>query len=221
MRAFRYFTDQYEGNPEPDLERYAHYGHVLYAHKASEGCFHVDKRHAARVQRAHEQGLSVLHYHYCRPDEGKLPKLEAQAFWAAVKPLWRPGDYLALDTESGAREWGGPWGVYTPELWNQLHQISGHSALEYGSTDFLRSKLPVRFVRGLRRWEAAYGPRPSWGPWHRPWWAWQLSDGQIGPQPHGLAGITSGDVSILRLDVALVLRARTARARAQARRRRR
>ena len=208
LRSYRYFADQYEGNVEPDLDLYAHYGHTLYAHKASEGCYHIDRAHARRVRKAHSLGLSVLHYHFARPDEGGPAAREAGIFWSVVKPLWRPGDRLALDLEArpGAR-WEAARG-YPELLWNAVHRTSGQNPLIYGSTSFLTGEVPRALLRKHARWEAAYGPMPGRGPWRRHWWAWQQTDGIVGPKPHACAGIGDCDVSLLYLPVAVAIRAR-------------
>jgi GH25 family lysozyme M1 (1,4-beta-N-acetylmuramidase) len=213
MKPYRYFADQYERNPDPDLELYAHYGHVLYAHKASEGRYHVDRCHWRRTRHAHELGLTVLHYHYCRPDQRSVPQ-EAVVFWDEARLTFQPGDYLALDFEQLALgmtpiEAAG----YIANLAFELAQLSKHDPLVYGSTSFLTANVGRGLLVARRRWEAAYGPKPGWGVWRRPWWAWQASDGVYGPQPHRLAGIPAGDVSVLNQRTALVLNLRFSRRR--------
>lgn len=212
-QSWRYFADQYEGNADPDLELYAHYGHTLYAHKATEGLHHIDTKHAERTRRAHEQGLCVLHYHFCRPDQGQLSEAEAVAFWRVVKPVWQPGDRLALDCETeGGRPWaGGP--KYVPNIAASLHRGAGVFPWTYGSTFFLETAIPRSFLNGNPRWQAAYGPKPGMSPWRKPWVAWQFTDGQIGPRPHAVAGIGECDVSMLALRQAIALRVTVARRR--------
>ena len=212
-QSWRYFADQYEGNSEPDLALYAHYGHTLYAHKASEGVAHIDSMHAQRVRRAHEQGLTVLHYHFCRPDQHASAAAEAAAFWRAVKPVWEPGDRLALDCETeGGRPWqGAP--DYVPNLAAAVHRASGVYPWTYGSTFFLDTVIPRSFLNSNPRWQAAYGPKPGMAPWRKPWIAWQFTDGQVGPTPHAVAGIGECDVSMLALRLAVPLRLVVARRR--------
>lgn len=210
---WRYVADQYEGNAEPDLALYAHYGHVLYAHKATEGTAHIDAMHAQRARRAHEQGLTVLHYHFCRPDQHASAAAEAAAFWRAVKPVYQPGDILALDCETeGGRPWvGSP--DYVPNLAAAVHKASNVYPWTYGSTFFLDTVIPVSFLRKNPRWEAAYGPKPGRGRWGKPWAMWQFTDGQAGPTPHALAGIGECDISELSFRYGVPLRIRCERRR--------
>lgn len=205
MNPRRLFADQYEGNPDPDLEFYAHYGHRLYAHKASEGGLHIDAAHARRVRQAHDLGLTAMHYHFCRPDQGDLTR-EARYFWLVVKPTWRPGDMLALDYEilKGGASMAEAQ-RYIERLWAEVRRISGHTSRVYGSTSFLEVNVAVPWLRFKPRWQAAYGPQPGRMPWGTAYWAWQRSDGAQGPSPHKLAGIPAGDISLLNARTALVL----------------
>lgn len=217
LKPYRYMADQYEGDPEPNLEEYMAAGHVAYAHKATEGVTHIDTAHARRVRRAHEVGLVVVHYHFARPDTYSAPRVEAGAFWRAVRPLWRPGDRLALDLEPcPGKAWPDRAG-YAQALYVAVHAVAEIAPAVYGSTSFLRTKLPIGWLRWRRRWEAAYGPPPPNRPWMTPRWAWQFSDGQTGPYPHHLAGIPRGDISTISLPFALACRTRTARRRRRVR----
>lgn len=210
MANFRLFADQYEGNDEPNLAAYAHAGHCLYAHKATEGARHTDTAHERRVRRAHEQGLTVLHYHFVRPDEHN-PVGEVHRFWGAVTPVITRGDFVAFDYEKEAEL---PIDLYTPAylegLWNTFHALSRESAGVYGSSDFLAERTHAEWLRHRARWEANYSQRPGAGPWGKRPWAWQGSDGQEGPLPHSLEGIGACDVSELNLRTAATLRVRTA-----------
>jgi len=213
MNNYKYFADQYEGNGDPDLAAYAHAGHCLYAHKATEGALHIDRRHAARAMWAHESGLTVMHYHYCRPDE-HYPRGERALFWSQVEPVFKSGDILALDFERGAvNDRGLTDTTYIERFWNDLHGTTGHSAVVYGSTSFLEDNARIGWLRWRRRWQAQYGSEPGRAPWGTAKWAWQLTDGQSGPLPHALTGIGRCDVSLLNPWTALALRARTARRR--------
>lgn len=213
MRPNRYFADQYEGNTAPVFATYANAGHVLYAHKATEGVYHVDQLHARRVDEAHDRDLTVMHYHFCRPDEGE-PGAEALLFWRTVKPTWRDGDILALDFERLAPGMGPTEAAeYIETLWEKVRAVSGHTAVVYGSTSFLENNTRVRWLRIRRRWQAQYGQGPGRMPWGVGWWAWQYTDSVHGPEPHSLPGISNCDVSILNLRTATALSVRTRRRR--------
>lgn len=213
MQTYKLFADQYEGNATPDFISYAKAGHCLYAHKATEGTRHVDARHVQRTQRAHQEGLTVMHYHFCRPDQHD-PHAEAAHFWRAVKPVLETGDWIALDFE---KEGSIPRDLYTPDyieaLYNGIVRLSGEQARVYGSTSFLQECTRRRWLRRRARWQAQWGSRPGWAPWGTPWWAWQRTDGQQGPDPHSLAGIGPCDISELNRWTAAALRLRTWRRR--------
>ena len=210
-------ADQYEGDGDPNLALYAKAGHVLYAHKATEGIAHHDAKYHERVRRAHELGLTVVHYHYCGGASPGRPVDDAGWFWAFVKPLYGPGDYLCLDFEVHRTIGDLTDAEYIQKLHAKLMGTSGHDALIYGSTSFLAENTARAWLKRRRVWQAQYGPNPKRALTGRPWWAWQSSDGNVGPDPHRLAGMPSCDVSVLRLDVALAGQARLFRRRRRAR----
>lgn len=208
MRARRYMADQYEGNAEPDLELYAHYGHTIYAHKATEGVGHVDSRHKARAREAHRLGLTVVHYHFARPDEGQA-LWEARNFRGSLEVgVFQPGDYLAIDLERQALNMWAPTYSYLVELYDAIVRETRHDPLIYANTDFLTNLGGGGWLGKRRIWQADYNLNRGKLPWRTPVWACQFTDGEQGARPHALAGIGECDVSLLRLDVALVLDAR-------------
>lgn len=213
MHPSRLFADQYEGNNDPNLAAYAHAGHCLYAHKATEGVFHADQRHAQRSTWAGQSGLTVMHYHFCRPDEGS-PAKEAAWFWERVQHSFAPGDMLALDFERAMPHHASVVSAdYIQQLYNETVLASGLHPRVYGSTSFLETYVRRSWLRFKPRWQAAYGPPPRRAPWGTAEWAWQFTDGEQGPVPHVIDGIGRSDISILNPRTALVLRARTARRR--------
>ena len=207
MRNYRLFADQYEGNADPDLHAYAQAGHVLYTHKITQGDYHTDAKHAARVRAAHALGLVVMHYHYCDP-RLHAPGAEAAYLLAALeKGPFVEGDLLALDFELEGGLASHMLAAYIVDLHALVRRDSGHDARIYGSTAFLTANCSTRWLRRRARWQAAYGSRPSPWPWFTPRWAWQRTDGVHGPAPYQLDGMPPGDVSVLRADVALRVRA--------------
>lgn len=215
MQPWRLFADLYEGDPDPNFKTYADAGHLRVLLKATEGAYHIDSMHSERTRQAHHYGLRVGHYHFARPDEGPIAHKEAAIFWAIVKPLWRPGDWLEIDFEPRpGHVWAAPR-HYIPDLCGLVHQRSHQRPWVYGDTSFLRAQTDRRWLARMRRHEAAYGPPPApWLPRHH-WQAWQRSDGVVGPDPHRLPGIPSGDVNELWLPVAISDRARARRYRAK------
>lgn len=221
MIASRYFVDLYEGSADPDFATYAESGHVLVAHKATQGDYHIDAKVAERVRQAHAQGLTVKFYHFCDWQLGGSPRREAEMFWRVVKPLFQKGDKLALDYERARAPESPPSLDYIQTVHAAVLAQSGHDAEIYGSTAWLEAYCRRGWLRRHKRWEAAWGPNPGRGPWRRRWWAWQYTDGRVGGFPRALAGCPSGDVSMLRLDVALRLQVATFGRRRRARRHRR
>lgn len=216
LKPRRYFADQYEGDGEPDLEMYAHYGHVLYAHKATEGVAHIDSRWVERVRTAHSLGLTVLHYHFWDSTPDWSDRQQMDHFWNTTIHHFEPGDCLAIDFERARAGGVFATGRAIMDTWDALERLTAEPKSYYGSSSYLAENTSGRWRRRKRRWEAAYGPMPSRLALGWPWWAWQLSDGVQGPEPHRLAGIPSGDVSMLNLRSAVFLAARTARRRRRA-----
>jgi GH25 family lysozyme M1 (1,4-beta-N-acetylmuramidase) len=206
-------VDQYEGNADPDLAAYRRAGHLRYMHKATEGRYHIDAKHAERVRAAHAVGLFVTHYHFCRPDQGPAAREEMRLFWAVCHSLFLPGDRLCLDCEPGGTgRWDAPL-EYVPDAWGCLYDLSGVRATIYGDTSFLASRVPVAWLRAHDRHEAAYGPAPDNLPWRRHWWAWQYTDGSVGRWRRPVAGVGLGDQSMLSMPAALADKGRWRRRR--------
>lgn len=213
MTDWLYMPDTYEGDAEPDWKLAARYGVNIVGLKASEGASHVDVRHAQRTKNAHGYGMTVVHYHYCRPN-GTLSQTQAEArlFWRVVKPVFERGDYLALDFETTGSD-PASLATYIERFWSTLAGLSGHDALIYGSTSFLAEHTRPAFLRRRRVWQAQYAAKPDGLPRGARRWAWQFTNGSIGPEPHRLAGFPSADVSRLSLRVAVVMRLRARRRR--------
>jgi GH25 family lysozyme M1 (1,4-beta-N-acetylmuramidase) len=210
MQARRLFADQYELNTESNLSMYADAGHVLYACKATEGAHHYDVAHAERARRAHKQGLTVMHYHYCRPDQDDI-LAEVKLFQRIVERAWQAGDIVALDFESAVKDRGVTVDQdYIERMWTNVKAIMGHTARVYGSTSFLETYVRRGWLKRKPRWQAQYGDQPGTAPWGTHWWAWQQSDGLTGPAPHELPGMGECDVSLLNPTTALRLSVRTA-----------
>lgn len=194
---WRLMADQYELNPEPNLHAYRQAGHRRYMHKVSEGLQHVDQAYARRIRAWHELGGYAVFYHFARPDEGPRPRAEGRRFVQLARPLMRPGDRFVIDAEPPRNgRWEAPrW--YLEELWSSIAARVPVNPALYGSTSFLKEFAAVSWLRRRRRHEAAYGPTPSLLPWVTPRWAWQFTNGTLGPEPHSLPGIGECDISLL------------------------
>lgn len=206
MRQDRYFVDQYENNAGANFVQYVHGGRLLYAHKATEGIGHVDRWHKTRTVDAHSHGLAVMHYHYCRPDQLDTAG-EMRNFWDTASRTWQRFDFVALDFESGVKGHSAAFMQdYIEHAWDELKRISGHTGRPYGSTSFLIVNTRRSWMRFRSRWQAQYGPEPGRAPWGTAYWAWQFTNGKDGPEPHGIAGVGSSDVSLLNPYTAIRLR---------------
>ena len=213
MRPYRYFADVSSNNGHAELAEYAYHGGTIIAIKATQGQDYLNPLYPHWVNEAHNNGLTVVHYHFCTPEQFGPNNSEAQFFWRHVRPYWRPGDYLAYDIEtSGALSWPQLNDYYSARV-EQLHNISGHDPLTYGPRVFLTGMGAPAGGLGRRCWLADWVN--GWSPVPEGYtrWAQQCSNGVAGPRPHQLAGIGVCDVSILPVRRALVLKARTVRRR--------
>lgn len=213
MNQSRYFSDIYEGTRGIAMDEYAHSGRVLLALKATEGIGHVDVIHKSRTARAHAYGLTVLHYHFARPDDNRSPADEAGHFAREVKPVLRPGDYLCLDIERFRPEGSATTVAWCEQFCTLVHGYTGHSPIVYASESVLAAPLAPLRVPGERYWVAKYGPGPVKLARRRHLFAWQYTDGAVGPLPRIGPGIGACDNSIMSRRMGWVLRARTLRRR--------
>jgi lysozyme len=204
----RYWADVSNNNPQQiQWKTYAQQGqHVLVGLKASEGETFVDKTHATRSENAHGAGVWVLHYHFGHPESS--PTEQAQFFWSQIHGHFAARDFACLDIETGSPN--AATANWCKTFISHFYAVSGHSSIVYASESYLRS-LRANGLRwpGERAWIAAYGPRkPSIAGVST--WAWQFTDGQIGPNPHSCAGIGNCDISELNWGTYLRLRLKRA-----------
>lgn len=196
----RYFADISNNNQQHlNEDAYVKAGsHLLIGHKSSEGTGFVDQFHADRSQRFHKAGAWMAHYHFGHC--GESPRQQAEFFWSLCHNHFAPKDFLIIDTERGAANDGIPIGSvarWTNEFMGALKGFSGHSCIPYSNEALFAEMMRAGLrIPGHRGWIAAYGPRkPSIGGVST--WAWQYTNGVIGPSPHHYAGIGNCDGSIL------------------------
>lgn len=213
MQQSRYFSDVSNNNSRCDVQEYAHWGRVLLAHKVTEGATFVDGTYAARVRWAHARGLTVLHYHFARPDEGNDPTTEAAHFARHMRGHLAPGDYVCLDIERLAKGRRESLQVWAERFCVHLHGLVGHWPIIYSGESLLTTELRGLKIPGERYWVAKYGQGPANAGVGRRVWAWQFTDGAVGPLPHDGPGIGACDNSILPRRMGWLLRARTLRRR--------
>lgn len=207
------FADLSNNNPAFNAPAYRSAGHQLIVLKATEGLGYTDDRHAARADAAHHAGLLVGHYHFCRPDSHPEGTGEAAAFWAAVKPHWRPGDLLILDIETPPRGGMAHAGAYLQQVDTHLSRISGQNAVGYTYTAYMAEAGASLQVASRLWWMAAYGSRVPLLGHHRRRWAHQYTDGWTAGKRTAFAGIGICDASRLTWRGLRDLKARRARAR--------
>ncbi len=213
MMNFRVMADVSNNNTKGNVREYANAGHTILACKASEGNGFIDDTHAHYSREAHGNGLAVLHYHFARSTSGDSPFTEADLFSRVVKPTLAPGDYLCLDMERGKREVSLSDAAWCARFAERVKHSTGHTPIIYASESVFNSQLLKVSVPGQRFWVAKYGPPPVVLRGHRKAWAWQFTDGSLGPWPHEVAGFGQCDLSQLSLPIAVALRLRAARRR--------
>lgn len=196
-----------------DVHEYAHWGRVLLALKTTEGVHHDDTAYAARVRWAHALGLTVLHYHFARPDLDTTPTDEATHFCHTIIPHLHPGDYLCVDVERTLTKGSGLTFKWVEDFCGLVHHLTGHTPIVYANESTLNTLLRKLRVPGQRYWVAKYGEGKPSLPRGMNVWAWQYTDGTIGPMPHDGPGIGPCDNSIMSRKFGLTLRLRTLRRR--------
>lgn len=151
-----------------------------------------------RVHAAHQAGLTVIHYHFARPDHHRTPEAEAHDFLSYIKPHYRKGDKVALDLEVQPIP-GLDLNGYAAGFANLARRAVGaqHGWL-YSYTAFI-AQHHLRTPKGWRLWLANYSaPVPHPGAWTH-----QYTDGHLGPGPHKLPGVGVADVSLMTRRAAL------------------
>lgn len=220
MHPRRFMPDTYELDPQPDFAEFAAWGGAIVALKCSEGAGHIDAKHEERTRLAREQGLTVVHYHYCRPNEGASVELEATNLHNSLRGLWVPGDHLALDFEAPSPSGIAASARYIEQLHGAVQALLAHDADVYGSTSFLREYTRPGWLRKRRVWVAQWDDLPIDLPGARRPWARQTSNGIVGPFPHTVPGFAGCDVSVVSARSAFVYSRRAARRRRMLKRKR-
>lgn len=206
MRPYRYFSDRSNNNPQYDAKLYSSAGHILIALKATEGKAFVDPYYKARRDAARDAGLWVLSYHFCRPDGDAVDMLEeAHNFVSTIEPLDRY-DLVCLDFEVWHPDGVHAGNAYVRNFSASITKDIMRMPVLYSYAYFLEAQSSAILTNGQEYWVAAYGSAPpSLIGFRRPW-AWQFTDGTMGPEPHAAAGMGPGDQSLLSTSAARRLR---------------
>jgi len=177
-------------NGNVDLTQAQQAGLVGVIHKATQGTGMVDNMYATNRQKAQAAGLLWGAYHFGSAGDGGA---QADFFLSNATPDTQT--LLVLDYEPNGNstmtldqarafvqrikdQTGRYPGLYSGSLIKQ--QLGGKPADPILSQCFL--------------WIAQYGPAPTQIPQTWPTWTmWQYTDGNVGPQPHSVAGIGNCD----------------------------
>lgn len=190
-------ADVYSGDTGVNLATYRSAGRRLIIRKATEGVGFVDPGHAQFTREAHRLGITVMHYHFARPDRHPNPGEEAAAFLATVRPVMGPRDGLILDWEvEGSLGLHGTH-AYLSGFRDLVWRHGRRDLIGYANQDFL-GRYGTYATDAIRRWwVATYGPDPGKPGGVRVRWAWQYTNGEVGPQPHHVPGVPRGDLSTM------------------------
>ncbi len=197
----RTFADISSDNTRWDAQTYKAAGHILIAIKATEGLTYTNPYHRNWCLHAGLNWVSVVHYHFGRPDLGNSPEAEADHFLAAALPLAGWWDYLALDLERAT-----PAGWQHDPAWsaafdNQIQRRSRFHTILYGSRSVLEGS-DAWLVGGNRRvWDADWSAAPDFAPHGYECVFRQFTDGVQGPEPHSLPGV--GECDLNRMSLAM------------------
>lgn len=158
-------------------------GIVGVIHKATEGRTFEDRNYHKIRYLAEKAGLLWGAYHFA--NDGNVEQ-QVENFFRVAKPS--DNTLMALDYE--------PNGNHTMSFGQALEfmkraEIKLGRQLVIYSGSLLKEQLhgEDHYWGSRRLWLAQYGARPKTQmSWTKPW-LWQYSDGENGPQPHGVPGI--------------------------------
>lgn len=188
-------ADVYSGD-HVDLATYRRAGRKLIIRKATEGVGFIDPGYPGFVAEAHRLGIVVMHYHFARPDLHPNPGPEVAFLSHEVHPLLGKRDGIIVDWEvenhSMTHE---ETHTYLAGYHSGVRHFCGRDVIGYANLDFL-SRYGSAASDAIRRWWVAdYGPDPGKPGGIKIRWAWQYTNGETGPLPHTVPGLSRGDLS--------------------------
>lgn len=186
------FTDTSHWDPIYDIDAVKKEGIVGCIIKATEGTGYTDPTYVQQQQLIKGAGLKFGMYHFCT-----AANLQGQIdnFLRYASP--DPDELFCADWED--------YGDNTMSLTNVKTWIKevedalkrpGECVLYSGNTakEALGNEVDT-FLGERRLWLCQYGSNPTWQrSWEEPW-GWQFTDGQVGPEPHVIAGIGPCDIN--------------------------
>lgn len=189
------FADISSNNRGLNAKSYRNAGHILVGIKATEGTNYTNPHHRPWCLNAGLNWISVVHYHFARPDLNSDPEQEAAHFLAVALPLAGWWDYLCVDIERAT-----PAGWKHDPAW--CHSFDGyviaHSrfrSILYANRSTLELSDAWLASDRKRVWDADWSNAPDYAPPGYECVFRQTSDGTFGPEPHSLAGVGQCDVN--------------------------
>jgi lysozyme len=164
-------------------------GIVGVIHKATEGIDYIDSMYHIRRSQALAAGLWWGAYHFATGDDAVT---QATHFLSAVNPA--PTDLLVLDFEQNTT--GSSMSIAGAEQFvTSVQSATGRWPGLY-SGSYIEELLGGGQNPTLANcwfWLSEYGPTPhvplNWSTWTM----WQYTDGEVGPEPHSVAGVGNCD----------------------------
>jgi lysozyme len=186
------FVDLSHWDPAQDYDKVKQDGIVACVYKATEGSGYTDPTYVQQQQAAKLAGLRWGAYHFAT---AASIVSQVDNFMRYASP--DPDELFCLDWEdygsntmslSGVKEW-------IAEVEKQLNRV-GQCVLYSGNTakEALGDKVDT-FLGDRRLWLCQYGSEPKWQASWDAFWAWQFTDGIVGPQPHSVDGIGPCDIN--------------------------
>lgn len=185
-------------NASVDFAALAAAGVAGVIHKATQGAGYVDPTYAARQAQARAAGLRWGAYHF---GDGSDPQAQAAHFLAAANAA--AGDLLVLDVEQDTQ--GVSMTLAQAEAFVQaVFQRTGRWPGVYGGS-YLKQLLGSSTTSVLGQcwlWISEYANQPAIAPLWPQWTLWQYTDGNVGPNPHTVAGVGNCDRDMFNGDLA-------------------
>ena len=178
-------TDLSHHNSVTDMKAIYDAGIRGIIHKATEGTYYKDPKYKARRQWALDHGLLWGAYHFAANTD-----VEKQVDYFIDYAEPDGTTLLALDFEENTK---GNMTLSQAKQWLQLvRDKTGQKPKLYGGS-LLKADIGKHadaFLASHRLWLPQYGSHAVLPPGWPSYWLWQYSDGQHGPTPHTLVGVS-------------------------------
>jgi lysozyme len=165
-------------------------GIAALIHKATQGVKYVDKHYIERRDQARPLGFLWGAYHF---GVGGDPIGQAQHFLDVVQP--DAETLLAVDVERN------PYGLSiniteAEQMVQYIYDQVGRWPVVYTARWYMREIIPdsqPTILSNCPLWVASYAEVPALPAQWTTWTLWQYTDGDNGPEPHKVSGITKCD----------------------------